>query len=624
MLCGRAKAQAITTRMPAAASWESAGSAASPAWRQGHDGQGCAKLLTAKPYKNKKMNDLGHRAANEALGKRGPHRTIGPADAATAEATAAASVAAAALAGAAAGAGPPPFPPRPAPAPLSASSPAATVAAAAAAASATAAVAAVEVAAGRAASAQLVCALRAGLTGCLEQLLRRAGADPACPEARLPDYLLLEGGEAHNHRAAMQLLAGPCEPRPAAALVATVGKLLRVRAAPGALLAAGLREGPGPRLGRGLVGLAFTVVGDLRGSVERSPLLLGREPAAGVAPISPMQWLAACEWLPPLFRLAGAMEAAAGRASAAPALESVAKCWVVVLRWMPLLARRAWWAAARAAGSSGSGAGSGGAQAGLCAAWRSLLLGRLGCVAVLGVALRALLPSTVPVDRARVAENLAESCCCVAAAYPAEVRAAALAAEAAAEAAAAAASSSRSSSRKRAGPKAGGGKGAAGKGGVEGVAAVEAASGWRPRHMRTLAKELRSAGRDRAAAAVEALAVQLERWIAAGGEGVGSEEVERAVKRLPALPFIDAAARLLPARPDTPDFRLRACDNPACDNLAGESEAGQGQQACMRCGAAWYCRPECKAAHWDAPGGHKEACGAGGPARELKDGRAAG
>ncbi len=55
---------------------------------------------------------------------------------------------------------------------------------------------------------------------------------------------------------------------------------------------------------------------------------------------------------------------------------------------------------------------------------------------------------------------------------------------------------------------------------------------------------------------------------------------------------------------------LRRCSWWRCTNLAGDSEAGLPLMECGGCGGAWYCRRECQAAHWRE--GHKRECGGRG------------
>ncbi|KAG2498648.1 hypothetical protein HYH03_003394 [Edaphochlamys debaryana] len=95
------------------------------------------------------------------------------------------------------------------------------------------------------------------------------------------------------------------------------------------------------------------------------------------------------------------------------------------------------------------------------------------------------------------------------------------------------------------------------------------------------------------------------RLAAASGAGAGGEPAEASpaaaagwVAVLPAFPGLPAAV-VLPA-----------CAYPACASLAGDSEAGLKLQRCARCGLASYCCRECQTAHWRS--GHKEACVAKG------------
>ncbi len=52
---------------------------------------------------------------------------------------------------------------------------------------------------------------------------------------------------------------------------------------------------------------------------------------------------------------------------------------------------------------------------------------------------------------------------------------------------------------------------------------------------------------------------------------------------------------------------LRRCAWWRCTNLAGDSEAGLPLRACGACGGAWYCGRGCQIAHWRE--GHRDECG---------------
>ncbi|PNH05585.1 hypothetical protein TSOC_008155, partial [Tetrabaena socialis] len=229
-----------------------------------------------------------------------------------------------------------------------------------------------------------------------------------------------------------------------------------------------------------------------------------------------------------------------------------------------------------------------------------------------------------------IALLLGESCCCVAAAFPDEVRSAALSAAAAAEEGVASGGSGASrggglggrSSGRRAGglsgARAGGSSSSTSNSSQSqpadwaGAAAASGPGGWRPSLLRALAAELRAHGRDAAhgtvAAAVADLAGKLEACLARGSGG-GGGEAGAGWLGTPALviAWSEGASGLRVPPPAEGRALLRTCANPACDNLAGGSEAELPLRACGRCGAAWYCRPECQTAHWRA--GHREACG---------------
>ncbi|PNH01055.1 hypothetical protein TSOC_013102 [Tetrabaena socialis] len=165
-------------------------------------------------------------------------------------------------------------------------------------------------------------ALAGGWLPCLERLLRRGGEDPAGPELVLsfPALVYMEGAAVIGCPLAWRHLAvllAYGEPRQAAALVATLGKLLRgadpVRlanavstpAATSAVAALWMLEGSG--LGLSTATAAESGAGGqaLAGLPRGAPSAAGRQLAL-------MLSYALCEWLPPLARLvAWAMQAAA-------------------------------------------------------------------------------------------------------------------------------------------------------------------------------------------------------------------------------------------------------------------------------------------------------------------------
>ncbi|KXZ47158.1 hypothetical protein GPECTOR_37g164 [Gonium pectorale] len=81
-----------------------------------------------------------------------------------------------------------------------------------------------------------------------------------------------------------------------------------------------------------------------------------------------------------------------------------------------------------------------------------------------------------------------------------------------------------------------------------------------------------------------------------GAAGVPEPAEDPALRRLASVMPPPAAARRL----------LRTCANPGCANLEGDSEAGLRLTPCAGCGEAAYCCRDCWTAHWRA--GHRAAC----------------
>ncbi|KXZ47497.1 hypothetical protein GPECTOR_35g935 [Gonium pectorale] len=119
---------------------------------------------------------------------------------------------------------------------------------------------------------------------------------------------------------------------------------------------------------------------------------------------------------------------------------------------------------------------------------------------------------------------------------------------------------------------------------------------WRPELLRRAAAELRACGEPDVASDAEGLAVYLEGAGGGGFEGLWRPRLE-AESLASALPPPAEARRLLPSR----------CANPTCANLEGDSEADLALKACARCGSVGYCCRPCQLEHWRA--GHKGACG---------------
>ncbi|PNH02471.1 hypothetical protein TSOC_011548 [Tetrabaena socialis] len=213
----------------------------------------------------------------------------------------------------------------------------------------------------------LAAVLAGGLLPCLERLLRRAGEEPDGPESAVVGALLRQTEQGVRQLGqTWQLWAHLLEygePRQAAALVATLGKLLQ-------------------RGSRSVIELCVTAL--------MGPLLhtFGLVQAQG-RQLARLLVYALCEWLPALSGLA--LEAMADRA--APRIEIFEALLYQLLHWLPLLAcrcGRADGAPASAAPSVAAAADAAGSSAADDAGgWRRLML--------------------------------EESCCAVGAAFPEEV-----------------------------------------------------------------------------------------------------------------------------------------------------------------------------------------------------------
>ncbi|PNH09334.1 hypothetical protein TSOC_004072 [Tetrabaena socialis] len=192
-------------------------------------------------------------------------------------------------------------------------------------------------------------ALAGGWLPCLERLLRRGGEDPGGPESRL----------ALNSLALSVPDVKPCTLTwrhfAAAGLVATLGKLLH---------AADLAALVEPTTEDDCIAAA-AALGALRGAIEEweaasgaaaseaSTAALPAQSAAG-RQLALMVSCAACEWLPPLARLAmramqlRSVPAAAG-ASQDDAVRTSVPLFLPLLSWLPVLAQRCTFAAGGAA-----------------------------------------------------------------------------------------------------------------------------------------------------------------------------------------------------------------------------------------------------------------------------------
>ncbi|GFR44844.1 hypothetical protein Agub_g6187 [Astrephomene gubernaculifera] len=456
-------------------------------------------------------------------------------------------------------------------------------------------------------------ALAGGFLPCLERLLRRTGVDFHNLETVLANALL---GRSNSPQWLIALLAYG-EERQAAALVVTVGKLLR-RA--------------DPRVVATPLGLRTWALLEVVGTIA-TVLWPPAEPKADVEASAPQQRQLGlltscmlCEWLPPLSRLlqrrtvpAAAASAEQHRSTLPGAALSESACVKAlrgVLPWVSALAlqcldpgsSRLVGTAAAASGSAAPAAAPA-TPADACVShvdWRLLLLEEVDVVRLLGAVLGAGADWHQP---GGATHDLALGCCAVAAAFPEQVRQAVV------------------------------------------VAAAEdpdpAAAGWRPARLRALvpllsadvqAKEeggdavtagsssssdSRSGGGDEArmvstsalVRAVDALAEQLDAWSCDGQAGADGRQADGATGLRAALHEAltePGCFETLPEALVSPgELRLRGllrgCGNPGCANLAGDSEAEVKLKGCGRCGAVGYCCRECQVAHWRA--GHKEVCG---------------
>ncbi|KAG2491768.1 hypothetical protein HYH03_009929 [Edaphochlamys debaryana] len=125
---------------------------------------------------------------------------------------------------------------------------------------------------------------------------------------------------------------------------------------------------------------------------------------------------------------------------------------------------------------------------------------------------------------------------------------------------------------------------------------------WRPEAVRALAGAMSGGGLEEFVVdGLDELARCLEAWAA------GEEADPSSATFIPSEPHWWAPLLVPPTEARRRLGLPPACSNPACASLAGDSEAGLRRQQCGRCGRASYCCRECQVAHWKA--GHKEACG---------------
>ncbi|PNH09472.1 hypothetical protein TSOC_003886 [Tetrabaena socialis] len=405
----------------------------------------------------------------------------------------------------------------------------------------------------------LAAALAGGLLPCLERLLRRAGEEPDGPESAMVSPLLREG-QAWR-------LWGPLleygEPRQAAALVATLGKLLR-RANHAEASFGG---------GRAVIHMCAAV---LDGPVAVPSKLIEAEGRQ----IGRLLMYAACVWLPALSdRVFQAM--AAQPAPDAADSEDVWGLLRPLLTWLPVLVHRcASSSAAGAAAGCGTTAAadpSGCSAAGDAGGWRELLLEGMHVVPLLAAALWF---AALQCPRAGCLP-LARSCCAVAAAFPDEMLCTASGYPAWPPALLRALLPELR---------------AQGQGAYEGVTEalaiiLEGASATGS----CSSGGGGGAGFARGGGDAEARA----RFLAAVATTLGGEVGEMAARLVP-----PAEARAL----------LRTCSYPGCTSLAGDSEADARMRWCRFCSSCCYCCGECQLSHW-RQGGHKEACPGAAKAR---------
>ncbi|PNH02899.1 hypothetical protein TSOC_011075 [Tetrabaena socialis] len=393
----------------------------------------------------------------------------------------------------------------------------------------------------------LAAALDGGVLPCLERLLRRAGEEPDGPESAVVGALLREG---HTWQLWAHLLEYG-EPRQAAALVATLGKLLR-RANRKALRFEG-----GCLVGR----LCARVLGEALASPRELWATEGRQ-------LARLLVRAACDWLPALSVCA--LQAMADQPAPGTAGSEFLGLLLGPLFCWPLLLACRWGRADRAVAPAGPTDAAGSSAADNTGDCRLLLLEEVRVVALLGAALRlAPLPRS-PFNQS-LRKYLAESCCAVAAAFPGEVLRApsssawppellrALLPELWEQGLGAVAACTEA----LAAWLEGGCPGGSGSGGnsSSGDGSGEMA---RERLLPVVAKVL-----------------------------VGTSWVQALAA--PLVPLAEARAL------------LRTCSYRGCTSLAGDSEADARMRWCRFCSVPCYCCGECQLLHW-REGGHKEAC----------------
>ncbi|GLC37264.1 hypothetical protein PLESTB_001142300 [Pleodorina starrii] len=509
-------------------------------------------------------------------------------------------------------------------------------------------------------SPEVQAALAGELLPGLEALLRRAGREASqspSPQREIAQGLIerLLSTDPSQSSAGAQLGLGPLlahgEPRQAAALLATLTKLLRR-----------VPCESDDVFSRCVVDLATSCLGTLLGLLgdwveggcvaaggdqqqqQQHPLELRPQLSAATAQLGLMVSYAACEWLPLLSGMLGA----SWRRHVRSDTVGLTCVQFLLLEWLLLLlpgvcmdecaassgpGGSAVGGGADGGGDSGGGGGAsersnpeggelpgsdpgschtsssafGGGTGGLARGWRHFLMEELGTVELLGRMLRRV---ERPVDAAKADTELLASmvnaCCLLTAACPEEVLLQSTA-------------------------SGGGGAAAAAAGGGQ-----PRGGPWSRKALLSLHSELMRRGQvcrpgvaDLLKLLEEVEEARCRGSGAAATGGEGSDDAEGCLggrSRLdimghPALGRLRRAAlnggsndyQLLRALTTPEDARRRvlllplpACANPACTRLEGDSEAAVALRACGGCGAVSYCCRECQTAHWRA--GHKVAC----------------
>ncbi|PNH03080.1 hypothetical protein TSOC_010877 [Tetrabaena socialis] len=414
-------------------------------------------------------------------------------------------------------------------------------------------------------------ALAGGWLPCLERLLRRGGEDPAGLETRLAiGSLALHMTNVEpctltwRHLAVLLAYGEPCK---AAALVATLGKLLRTVDA----FALKCTTADDHLAAAAALWAMIGAYGEWETASDAaaSGASLAALPAQSAAgrQLALMVSCATCEWLPSLARLAmqamepSALCALAGQLRSAPAaagesphdaVHTSAMLLMPLLGWLPVLAQRCNMAAAGEGAAGGGVAAAVGGAGGAGPAdpgphgpsgdgWPQLLLEEVGAVPLLGAALHMFSGPDAAAAAKGIAWNvgrcLVRACLAVAAACPREVRAAvARAATGPRLVATAGAAEGAAPTRRGQGPQP-----AAAAPAIETAPVPQAQLPWRAQQLRALAAGMRAEGWDAEADGADALAALLQSWEAGGGEGVGEGELSQGPQPAAAAPAIETA-----------------------------------------------------------------------------------